>query len=86
MLGAAALDGTSASPMQYANSPRSGPPMINDASPQQQQQHSLLQRQKVQQIQKQQQQLQQQQLRQPATPPIGQVHINYYYFLTPLND
>ncbi|MCO5572840.1 hypothetical protein L7F22_026599 [Adiantum nelumboides] len=71
VIGAPTLDGAAASPM-FANSPRSASTIITDASPQQQQQ-SILQRQKVHQMQKQ-QQLHQQQLRQPATPPMGQAH------------
>ncbi|XP_075492969.1 mediator of RNA polymerase II transcription subunit 8 isoform X3 [Primulina tabacum] len=53
--GSTTFDNTSASPLQYANSPRSGPNVMNTPSPQQQS-HS--------QQQQQQQQLQQQQLQQ----------------------
>ncbi|XP_047947754.1 mediator of RNA polymerase II transcription subunit 8 isoform X1 [Salvia hispanica] len=63
---------TTASPMQYANSPRSGANIMNTPSPQQQQ--SQQQQQQLQQRQKmlQQQLLSQQQLRPSSMPVLGQ--------------
>ncbi|XP_047947756.1 mediator of RNA polymerase II transcription subunit 8 isoform X3 [Salvia hispanica] len=65
---------TTASPMQYANSPRSGANIMNTPSPQQQQ--SQQQQQQLQQRQKmlQQQLLSQQQLRPSSMPVLGQMH------------
>ncbi|XP_058227686.1 mediator of RNA polymerase II transcription subunit 8 isoform X2 [Rhododendron vialii] len=57
-------DNTTASPLPYANSPRSGTTMMNAPSPQQQSQHQQQQQQQHQHQQQQQQQLQQQQQRQ----------------------
>jgi len=68
-----------ASPLPYANSPRSGTNMMNAPSPQQQtlqQQHQLQQRHKIMQLpaqQQQQQLLAQQQFRQSALQGLGQV-------------
>ncbi|KAA8540166.1 hypothetical protein F0562_024271 [Nyssa sinensis] len=76
--GATSFDNTSASPLPYANSPRSGTNMMNTPSPQQQsqqqQQHQLQQqRQKMMQLpQHQQQLLPQQQFRQSSMPGLGQ--------------
>lgn len=70
-----------ASPMQYANSPRSGTNMINAPSSQQQtlqQQHQLQQQRKMMQLptqQQQQQLLAQQQFRQSAMQGLAQVFI-----------
>ncbi|XP_042050426.1 mediator of RNA polymerase II transcription subunit 8-like isoform X2 [Salvia splendens] len=66
---------TTASPMQYANSPRSGANIMNTPSPQQQQsQQQQQQQQQLQQRQKmlQQQFLSQQQLRPSSMPVLGQ--------------
>ncbi|KAL8466543.1 hypothetical protein ACS0TY_035564 [Phlomoides rotata] len=77
--GSTSFDNMTASPLQYANSPRSGTNIMNTPSPQQQQpqlqQHQIqqhqLQRQKI--IQQQQQQLLgQQQLRPSSMPVLGQ--------------
>ncbi|KAG6431054.1 hypothetical protein SASPL_109129 [Salvia splendens] len=68
---------TTASPMQYANSPRSGANIMNTPSPQQQQsQQQQQQQQQLQQRQKmlQQQFLSQQQLRPSSMPVLGQMH------------
>ncbi|KAL8466544.1 hypothetical protein ACS0TY_035564 [Phlomoides rotata] len=79
--GSTSFDNMTASPLQYANSPRSGTNIMNTPSPQQQQpqlqQHQIqqhqLQRQKI--IQQQQQQLLgQQQLRPSSMPVLGQMH------------
>ncbi|KAH6831714.1 mediator subunit 8 [Perilla frutescens var. hirtella] len=75
--GSTSFDNTTASPMQYANSPRSGANIMNTPSPQQQQpqqqlqQHQHQQRQKMMQ-QHQQQLLSQQQLRPSQMPVLGQ--------------
>lgn len=75
--GASSFDNTSASPMPYANSPRSGTNM-NTPSPQQQsqqqqpQQQQQQQRQKMMQLPHQQLLLAQQQLRQPTVSGLGQ--------------
>ncbi|PSS07237.1 Mediator of RNA polymerase II transcription subunit like [Actinidia chinensis var. chinensis] len=79
--GTTPFDNTTASPLPYANSPRSGTNMMNTPSPQQQsqqqqqqQQHQQLQqRQKMMQLpQHQQQLLAQQQFRQSSLPGLGQ--------------
>ncbi|KAK4479228.1 hypothetical protein RD792_014739 [Penstemon davidsonii] len=81
--GSTSFDNTTASPMQYANSPRSGANIMNTPSPQQQshqqqqpqqlQQHQHQQRQKMMQLPPHQQQLlAQQQLRQSSMPGLGQ--------------
>ncbi|XP_073064599.1 mediator of RNA polymerase II transcription subunit 8 isoform X2 [Primulina eburnea] len=87
--GSTTFDNTSASPLQYANSPRSGPNVMNTPSPQQQsqsqQQQQQLQQQQLQQQHQQrqkimqlpphqQQLLAQQQLRQSSMPGLGQMH------------
>uniref|UniRef100_A0A5B6Z5X9 Putative mediator of RNA polymerase II transcription subunit 8 isoform X1 n=1 Tax=Davidia involucrata TaxID=16924 RepID=A0A5B6Z5X9_DAVIN len=81
--GATSFDNTSASPLPYANSPRSGTNMMNTPSPQQQsqqqqqhhQQQQQQQRQKMMQLpQHQQQLLPQQQFRQSSMPGLGQLH------------
>ncbi|KAH6789992.1 mediator subunit 8 [Perilla frutescens var. frutescens] len=75
--GSTSFDNTTASPMQYGNSPRSGANIMNTPSPQQQQpqqqlqQHQHQQRQKMMQ-QHQQQLLSQQQLRPSQMPVLGQ--------------
>ncbi|XP_047342296.1 mediator of RNA polymerase II transcription subunit 8 [Impatiens glandulifera] len=70
------FDNTAGSPLQYANSPRSGTSMMNAPSPQQQaQQQQLLQqqqRQKMMQHPSQQQLLAQQQFRHSSLPAMGQ--------------
>lgn len=80
--GSTSFDNTTASPMPYANSPRSGASIMNTPSPQQhtqqqQQQHTQQQqqRQKIMQLPQHQQQLlaQQQQFRQTSMPGLGQV-------------
>ena len=75
--GANSFDNTTASPLQYANSPRSGTNMMNTPSPQQQtqqQQQQQVQRQKIMQLpQHQQQLLAQQQFRQSSMQGLGQV-------------
>lgn len=75
--GIPSFDNTAASPMQYANSPRSGTTnMMNTPSPQQQsQQQQLQQHQQQQHQQQQQQQLQQRQKMMPL-PPHQQQLIN----------
>ncbi|XP_073139247.1 mediator of RNA polymerase II transcription subunit 8 isoform X2 [Henckelia pumila] len=79
--GSATFDNTSASPLQYANSPRSGGNIMNTPSPQQQSQQQQLQqqhqqRQKIMQLPPHQQQLlAQQQLRQSSMPGLGQNHV-----------
>ncbi|XP_073122591.1 mediator of RNA polymerase II transcription subunit 8-like [Henckelia pumila] len=79
--GSATFDNTSASPLQYANSPRSGANIMNTPSPQQQSQQQQLQqqhqqRQKIMQLPPHQQQLlAQQQLRQSSMPGLGQNHV-----------
>ncbi|XP_004515306.1 mediator of RNA polymerase II transcription subunit 8-like isoform X1 [Cicer arietinum] len=83
----ATFDNTAASPIPYANSPRSSTNMMNTPSPQQQtpqqqqqqptvQQQQQQQRQKMMQLPQQQQQLlaQQQQFRQSAMQGLGQLH------------
>lgn len=82
--GGTPFDNTTASPLQYANSPRSGANMMNTPSPQQQshqqqqpqqlQQHQLQHR-KIMQLPPHQQQqiIAQQQLRQSSMPGLGQV-------------
>ncbi|XP_011625734.1 mediator of RNA polymerase II transcription subunit 8 isoform X2 [Amborella trichopoda] len=72
--GTSSIDNTSASPLPYANSPRSGTGMMNVPSPQQQsQQQQQHQRQKLMQLPQHQQQLiSQQQLRQSASPGLSQ--------------
>ncbi|XP_071724634.1 mediator of RNA polymerase II transcription subunit 8 [Rutidosis leptorrhynchoides] len=77
---ATSFDGTTQSPLPYANSPRSGPNMMNTPSPQQQQsqqqqQQQQQQRQKMMQLPQQQQQLlAQQQFRQSPMQGLGQLH------------
>ncbi|KAJ8646091.1 hypothetical protein MRB53_007839 [Persea americana] len=68
--GASSFDNTSASPLPYANSPRSGTGMMNTPSPQQQtqQQQQQQQRKMMQLPQHQPQFLAQQQMRQTSTP------------------
>ncbi|KAK4427490.1 Mediator of RNA polymerase II transcription subunit [Sesamum alatum] len=77
--GSTSFDNTTASPLQYANSPRSGANIMNTPSPQQQQpqqqlqQHQHQQRQKMMQLPPHQQQLlSQQQLRPSSMPGLGQ--------------
>ncbi|KAG8380269.1 hypothetical protein BUALT_Bualt07G0175800 [Buddleja alternifolia] len=79
--GSTSFDNAAASPLQYANSPRSGANIMNTPSPQQQQQQQQQQqlqqqqqqhRQKMLQHQQQQQILSQQQLRQSSMPGLGQ--------------
>ncbi|KAI3455738.1 hypothetical protein Pfo_012401 [Paulownia fortunei] len=76
--GGTSFDNTTASPLQYANSPRSGTNIMNTPSPQQQQpqqlqQHQHQQRQKMMQLPPHQQQLlSQQQLRPSSMPGLGQ--------------
>lgn len=79
---ATSFDNTTASPIQYANSPRSSTNMMNTPSPQQQTQQQQQQppaqqqqRQKLMQLPQQQQQLlaQHQQFRQSAMQGLGQV-------------
>ncbi|XP_042491398.1 mediator of RNA polymerase II transcription subunit 8 isoform X3 [Macadamia integrifolia] len=82
--GATSFDNTTASPLPYANSPRSGTNMMNTPSPQQQaqaqaqaqQQQQQQQRQKmIQLLPHQQQLLAQQQFRQSSTPGLGQTQL-----------
>ncbi|KAL6568676.1 hypothetical protein OROHE_004360 [Orobanche hederae] len=89
--GSTSIDNTTASPMQYANSPRSGANIMNTPSPQQQQQqpqsqqHLHQQRQKMMQIPPHQQLLSQQQLRPSSMPSLGQMHNqNHPQFSQPL--
>lgn len=73
---------TTASPLPYANSPRSGASIMNTPSPQQQsqQQQQQQQRQKIMQLpQHQQQLLAQQQFRQSSMPGLGQVDSSSRY-------
>ncbi|PIN23881.1 hypothetical protein CDL12_03392 [Handroanthus impetiginosus] len=77
--GSTSFDNTTASPMQYANSPRSGANIMNTPSPQQQQQQQQLQQHQHQQRQKimqlpphQQQLLSQQPLRPSSMTSLGQ--------------
>lgn len=88
---ATSFDNTTASPIPYANSPRSSTNMMNTPSPQQQTSQQLQQqspaqqqqRQKLMQLpQSQQQQLlaQQQQFRQSAMQGLGQVKFSSYLF------
>ncbi|KAL2462426.1 Mediator of RNA polymerase II transcription subunit 8 [Forsythia ovata] len=75
--GSTSFDNTTASPLQYANSPRSGANMMNTPSPQQQsqqqlQQHQQQQRQKMMQLPQHQQLLAQQQFRQSSMTNLGQ--------------
>ncbi|KAL2243107.1 UNVERIFIED_CONTAM: Mediator of RNA polymerase II transcription subunit 8 [Sesamum indicum] len=77
--GSTSFDNTTASPLQYANSPRSGANIMNTPSPQQQQpqqqlqQHQHQQRQKMMQLPPHQQQLlSQQQIRPSSMPGLGQ--------------
>lgn len=88
---ATSFDNTTASPIPYANSPRSSTNMMNTPSPQQQTSQQLQQqspaqqqqRQKLMQLpQSQQQQLlaQQQQFRQSAMQGLGQVKLSSYLF------
>ncbi|KAL0441260.1 UNVERIFIED_CONTAM: Mediator of RNA polymerase II transcription subunit [Sesamum radiatum] len=79
--GSTSFDNATASPLQYANSPRSGANIMNTPSPQQQQpqqqlqQHQHQQRQKMMQLPPHQQQLlSQQQLRPSSMPGLGQMH------------
>ncbi|GER28328.1 mediator subunit 8 [Striga asiatica] len=80
--GSTSFDNTTTSPMQYANSPRSGANIMNTPSPQQQQpqqlqQHQLQQRQKMMQLPPHQQQLLgQQQLRPSSMTGLGQYGIS----------
>lgn len=70
------FDNTTASPLPYANSPRSAANMMNAPSPQQQAQQQQQQQQQHQQQQRQkymQQQMLAQQLRQPTMTGLGQV-------------
>lgn len=69
------FDNTAASPLQYANSPRSGTNIMNTPSPQQQtQQQQQQQRQKMMPLSQHQQQiLAQQQFRQSQMQGLGQV-------------
>ncbi|KAL3632163.1 hypothetical protein CASFOL_025147 [Castilleja foliolosa] len=78
--GGTSFDNTTASPMQYANSPRSGANIMNTPSPQQQQQPQQLQQHQHQQRQKmmQQQLLNQQQLRPSSMPGLGQMHNQHH--------
>ncbi|KAL8458882.1 hypothetical protein ACS0TY_036400 [Phlomoides rotata] len=87
--GSTSFDNMTASPLQYANSPRSGTNIMNTPSPQQQQpqlqQHQIqqhqLQRQKI--IQQQQQQLLgQQQLRPSSMPVLGQNQLSQLHDLS----
>lgn len=87
--GASSFDNTSASPLPYANSPRSGTGMMNTPSPQQQtqqQQQQQQQRKMMQLPQHQQQQfLAQQQMRQTSTPGgLGQVRFHVRPFFSGL--
>lgn len=74
---ATSFDNTTASPLQYANSPRSGPNMMNTPSPQQQtqqqQQQQQQQRQKLMQLPPHQQQLIAQQPFRQSSMQLGQV-------------
>ncbi|KAL2539095.1 Mediator of RNA polymerase II transcription subunit 8 [Abeliophyllum distichum] len=82
--GSTSFDNTTASPLQYANSPRSGANMMNTPSPQQQshqqmqqqqqqlQQHQQQQRQKMMQLPQHQQLMAQQQFRQSSMTNLGQ--------------
>lgn len=80
--GASSFDNTTASPLPYANSPRSAANMMNTASPQQQtqqqQQQQQLQQQQRQRLmqlpQHQQQQILAQQFRQSPMTGLGQVY------------
>ncbi|KAL6496866.1 hypothetical protein OROGR_028795 [Orobanche gracilis] len=86
--GSTPIDNTTASPMQYANSPRSGANIMNTPSPQQQQQqpqqHLHQQRQKMVQLPPHQQLLSQQQLRPSSMPSLGQMHNQHPQFSQPL--
>ncbi|KAM7492873.1 hypothetical protein LguiB_027482 [Lonicera macranthoides] len=76
--GTTSFDNTTASPLPYANSPRSGANLMNTPSPQQQsqQQQQQQQRQKIMQLpQHQQQLLAQQQFRQSSIPGLGQLKL-----------
>ncbi|KAL8043636.1 hypothetical protein ABFX02_09G128035 [Erythranthe guttata] len=81
--GSTSFDNTTASPLQYANSPRSGANIMNIPSPQQQQpqqlqQHQQQQRQKM----MQQQLLNQQQLRGSSMPSLGQSQLPQLHDMT----
>ncbi|KAL6560050.1 hypothetical protein OROGR_005167 [Orobanche gracilis] len=87
--GSTSIDNTTASPMQYANSPRSGANIMNTPSPQQQQQQPQQplhqQRQKMMQLPPHQQLLSHQQLRPSSMPSLGQMHNqNHPQFSQPL--
>ncbi|KAL6511301.1 hypothetical protein OROHE_020525 [Orobanche hederae] len=89
--GSIPIDNTTASPIEDANSPRSGANIMNTPSPQQQQQqpqpqqHLHQQRQKMMQLPPHQQLLSQQQLRPSWMPSLGQMHNqNHPQFSQPL--